>query len=225
MTLTLIRHGRTFWNDQGICQGHLDSDLTEKGIWQAERAGQRLKNEVFTHLFCSDSGRAVKTLNIILNKNEAMKSAPPSVVYDTRLRERHRGEYQGRARSEYHTARAGHETDRFWSPSGGGESANQLQRRGAEFFVDLCDKIRKTSRSANILIVSHSGCIRELYRTFHQTYACKFQKVDFERTVPNCCIGRFSAVFNDKDKDRAEPVMECLSFNDDKHLKAVEDIQ
>ena len=43
----IVRHGETEWNIAGIRQGHLDSELTEKGIAQAKALAQRLAREKF----------------------------------------------------------------------------------------------------------------------------------------------------------------------------------
>lgn len=40
--------------------GHKDTDLSEKGLRQAELAGIRLQTETFTHVFSSDLKRATK---------------------------------------------------------------------------------------------------------------------------------------------------------------------
>ena len=54
----IVRHGQTEWNIRGIRQGHLDSELTEKGIVQAKALAQRLARESFAALYCSDLSRA-----------------------------------------------------------------------------------------------------------------------------------------------------------------------
>ena len=42
--LVLIRHGETEWNARGLYQGQLDSPLTDEGLAQAERMGERMRN-------------------------------------------------------------------------------------------------------------------------------------------------------------------------------------
>src|SRR5262245_11643435 len=39
MTLVLLRHGRSEWNDRNLFTGCVDCDLSERGIAEAERAG------------------------------------------------------------------------------------------------------------------------------------------------------------------------------------------
>ena len=61
----IVRHGQTQWNIRKIRQGHLDSELTDKGVVQARALGQRLARESFTALYSSDLGRALHTARMI----------------------------------------------------------------------------------------------------------------------------------------------------------------
>lgn len=45
MRLILVRHGESEGNRLGLSQGHYDFDLTEKGVIESRRAGDRLKGE------------------------------------------------------------------------------------------------------------------------------------------------------------------------------------
>ena len=42
--LVLVRHGQSDWNLKNLFTGWKDPDLTEKGIIEAQSAGQRLKS-------------------------------------------------------------------------------------------------------------------------------------------------------------------------------------
>ncbi|SUN77401.1 phosphoglycerate mutase family protein [Streptococcus massiliensis] len=46
-TLYLMRHGQTFFNQQGLVQGSSDSPLTEPGIEQAQKAQAFFQKKVF----------------------------------------------------------------------------------------------------------------------------------------------------------------------------------
>ncbi len=63
--LTVIRHGETVWNSQGIPQGHLDSDLTELCLAQARSVADALSAQRFDALYSSDLGRAMRTAGVI----------------------------------------------------------------------------------------------------------------------------------------------------------------
>jgi len=84
----IVRHGQTQWNHRGVRQGHLDSDLTERGIAQANALASRLVREHFTRLYSSDLGRALRTAQIIA------ASTGHEIVTDARLRERNLGIFQ-----------------------------------------------------------------------------------------------------------------------------------
>ena len=66
MRIWFVRHGETLFNRLSRFQGQCDAPLTEKGIHDAERARDALKDTVFTKAFCSYSGRAEDTARIIL---------------------------------------------------------------------------------------------------------------------------------------------------------------
>ena len=59
--LFLVRHGQTQWNVDKRTQGSTDTNLTEKGIWQAEKVSIRLENENITKVYTSDLKRAYQT--------------------------------------------------------------------------------------------------------------------------------------------------------------------
>ena len=65
MRIWFVRHGETLFNRLRRFQGQCDAPLTEKGIHDAERARDALKDMVFTKAFCSYSGRAEDTARII----------------------------------------------------------------------------------------------------------------------------------------------------------------
>ncbi len=92
--LILIRHGETLWNTERRMQGQLDSPLTERGLWQAQRLGERLKSQVFAALYSSDLPRARRTAECIA------QCTGHAVVTDERLRERHFGIFEGLNRAE-----------------------------------------------------------------------------------------------------------------------------
>ena len=73
MTKTKIyiaRHGKTMFNTLGRLQGWSDSPLTKTGEEGIRELGQGLKATglTFERAFCSDSGRAVQTMELILEE-------------------------------------------------------------------------------------------------------------------------------------------------------------
>ena len=68
-SIVLLRHGESVWNKENRFTGWTDVDLTEKGVAEAYRAGNLLKEKgyVFNKAYTSYLKRAVKTLNCIFD--------------------------------------------------------------------------------------------------------------------------------------------------------------
>lgn len=88
----LLRHGETEWNTEGRFQGHLDSQLTSKGIMQAKAAARRLVPVARTinAMFSSPLGRAQQTTDILRSR-----ASYPPVQFDDRLQEVSVGSWDG----------------------------------------------------------------------------------------------------------------------------------
>ena len=98
-TLILIRHGQSQWNLENRFTGWWDVDLTDKGVAEAQAAGQLMaeKNVLPTTCFTSFQTRAIKTLNLAL---EEMNRLWLPVTKDWRLNERHYGGLTGLNKQE-----------------------------------------------------------------------------------------------------------------------------
>lgn len=97
--LVLLRHGESNSNKENRFGGWIDSDLSGKGMAEAKKAGQTLKEQgyVFNVAFTSVLKRAVRTLWIVLDVMDLMWIP----VYNSwRLNERHYGALQGLNKSE-----------------------------------------------------------------------------------------------------------------------------
>lgn len=92
--IILLRHGESIWNAENRFTGWTDVDLTDKGISDAERAGElmRANGFLFGKAFSSVLKRAVKTLNCVLDKMD-LNWIP--IEKSWRLNEKHYGELQG----------------------------------------------------------------------------------------------------------------------------------
>jgi len=75
VSLYIIRHGQTEFNEAALVQGFRDSRLTLDGIAQAKRAGRGLGHIFFTAAFSGDLTRQKDTAALILAENE--HSVPP----------------------------------------------------------------------------------------------------------------------------------------------------
>ncbi|MDJ0706448.1 MAG: histidine phosphatase family protein [Leptolyngbyaceae cyanobacterium MO_188.B28] len=69
LKLLFIRHAQSVGNQQHRMEGDADLGLSQVGKRQAEQLGQRLRREFWrpSHIYCSPLGRAVKTLEILLD--------------------------------------------------------------------------------------------------------------------------------------------------------------
>lgn len=97
--LVLLRHGESTWNKENRFTGWTDVDLTEKGTEEAIKAGNLLKEKgfVFEKAYTSYLKRAIKTLNIVLDRMDLDWIA---VEKTWRLNEKHYGALQGLNKSE-----------------------------------------------------------------------------------------------------------------------------
>lgn len=70
--LYLMRHGQTFFNQEGLVQGACDSPLTELGQEQARQAGAYLKERGirFGRLYSSTQERASDTLELVSGRTD-----------------------------------------------------------------------------------------------------------------------------------------------------------
>ena len=156
--LIIVRHGQTEWNIAGIRQGHLDSQLTSKGIAQANALARRLARERFAALYSSDLGRAVQTAMAVA------ELTGHEIVTDARLRERHLGIFQGLNANEIMEKFP--EERRLLRTMGpdyvipGGESMRQQVERNVSFLNDLAQK----HAGETVVVVTHGGVVSGFFR-------------------------------------------------------------
>jgi len=148
MKLYLVRHGETIENSKGIIQGHLPGKLSEKGIKQAQRIGNRLKDVKFDAVFSSDLFRARETTGYIVEFHPYT-----DVVFTEQLREVDMGANQGKTKNELKWKEDFREK---YIPPAGGESTEELYRRAKDFLKNVL--INYSGK--NVLAVSHGGTIK-----------------------------------------------------------------
>lgn len=115
MKLVLIRHGESQWNKENRFGGWTDTDLTKKGVAEAKRAGQILKEQgyFFDAAFTSVLKRAIRTAWIIL---DVMDLIQIPIYQSWRLNEKYYGALQGLNKSET-AAKFGEEQVLIWRRS------------------------------------------------------------------------------------------------------------
>lgn len=115
MKLVLVRHGESVWNKENRFTGWTDVDLSEKGVEEANAAGEILKKEgyVFDIAYTSVLKRAIKTLWYVLDATDLLWIP---VEKSWRLNERHYGALQGLNKAEM-AAKYGEEQVHIWRRS------------------------------------------------------------------------------------------------------------
>jgi probable phosphoglycerate mutase len=155
--LIIVRHGETVWNADGRHQGHLDSELTERGLQQARALAERLAGERFIALYSSDLGRALKTAQVIGAQSSH------TVLIDPRLRERNLGIFHGLTKEEMRE-RFPKEFEHYRSDPGyaipQGESA---QARMAEH-IECLRYLAQKHLGERTVIVGHGGLLNSAFR-------------------------------------------------------------
>jgi 2,3-bisphosphoglycerate-dependent phosphoglycerate mutase len=97
--LAFIRHGQSEWNLQNRFTGWVDVGLTDRGVEEAKKAGELLKETGvnWAGAYTSVLKRAIRTLNLAL---EEMDQLWLPVTKDWRLNERHYGGLTGLNKKE-----------------------------------------------------------------------------------------------------------------------------
>lgn len=115
MTLVLIRHGESEWNQKNLFTGWTDIDLTDTGRAEAAAGGRALAAEGIDFDLCYTSylKRAIHTLNIVLDE---MDRAWLPVIKTWKLNERHYGALQGLNKADT-AAKYGDEQVKIWRRS------------------------------------------------------------------------------------------------------------
>lgn len=132
--LVLWRHGETGYNAESRMQGQFDSNLTAKGVEQAQRAAPVIAALAPGRIVTSDLARAANTA-ISLSRIAGLPMSE-----DKRLRETHLGRWQGLTDDEVEAAWPGQlerwRSDPAWTPPGG-ENQVTAAARALEVVDDL----------------------------------------------------------------------------------------
>ena len=145
--LYLLRHGQTEWNAEGRLQGRLDSPLTPKGVAQAERLAELLRDLAPGLLrYSSTAGRALQTARIVFGGHAFTK--------DARLEEIDIGAFAGAREVELrmsHPAVFCDDPLGWYDRTPGGEHLADLASRARDFMEEL---------TAPAIVVTHGITLR-----------------------------------------------------------------
>lgn len=154
-----VRHGETAWNVDTRLQGHLDIELNDKGLWQANRVAEALAHEPIAAVYSSDLARARQTAQAIAQRHALTVHPEP------RLRERAFGQFEGRTfldieRELPEQAERWRRRDPEFAPPGGGENLLQFRARVTAAVAHLAAR----HPGELLVLVAHGGVMDLLYR-------------------------------------------------------------
>ena len=161
--LTLVRHGQSDWNNKNLFTGWENPGLTKKGVEEAHKTGNLLKeeNKNYSYLFTSILDRAINTADIIL---EELGIGQINVIRDQALNERDYGELTG-LNKDAARKKWGEDQVHIWRrsfdvPPPGGESLKDTADRVTPYFKD--NILPLLIEDNNILISAHGNSLRAL---------------------------------------------------------------
>lgn len=158
-TIYLVRHGQTEWNEKRITQGQSESNISKTGIEQAETVGEQFKHVEFSAIYSSDLSMAYRTAEIIkLNRKLIIKTSKL-------LRGRSYGIFEGKNIDVYKNTLKNKLEERKTLPENeyGSFKLTQDVETDEELIFRFMKKIKNIATihlNQNILIVTHSGCIK-----------------------------------------------------------------
>ena len=161
--LTLVRHGQSDWNNKNLFTGWENPGLTKKGVEEAHKTGNLLKeeNKNYSYLFTSILDRAINTADIIL---EELGIGQFNVIRDQALNERDNGVLTG-LNKDAARKKWGEDQVHIWRrsfdvPPPGGESLKDTAERVIPYFRDKI--LPLLIEDNNILISAHGNSLRAL---------------------------------------------------------------
>jgi 2,3-bisphosphoglycerate-dependent phosphoglycerate mutase len=181
--LVIVRHGQSVWNKENKFTGWVDVDLAEKGIEEANRAGELLKDYKFDAGVTSVLKRANRTLDIILEK---IGQTDIPITYDEALNERMYGDLQGKNKDEMREE-YGEEQVHIWRrsydvPPPGGESLKDTAERVLPYFEKEIVPMIKAGK--NIIISAHGNSLRALIMKLENLTPEEILKTEVPTGVP-----------------------------------------
>lgn len=158
MKIILARHGETPWNAAGRYQGQIDIALSDIGLAQAAKLGERLKGVTITRAVSSQLSRAKVTAELALG--DARKGL---LQIDERLQEIAHGKWEGLLAQEI--AEQDPITFKAWRDAPQtvlmpeGESLQQVLDRAWQGFAEACAGMGDDD---TLLVVAHDAVNRVL---------------------------------------------------------------
>jgi probable phosphoglycerate mutase len=198
--LTLVRHGETTANVEGVWHGSIDTQLTERGYRQAERVAR--------HLACTRPRAAAVYASPLIRSRHTARAIAEALGLETRiepdLTEYHLGSLEGvsyRVLTAKHRLFERMREDPDHSP-GGGESPRQV----AERYAGALRRIAAAHSGENAIVVAHGGAL-----TLGLALLVDGNVTSWRSVMGNCAVSDLAL----------DPGPELLSFNHTDHLEGL----
>jgi broad specificity phosphatase PhoE len=198
--LTLVRHGETSANLDGVWHGSTDTPLTERGRRQAERVAEFLaqRHRDARALYSSPLVRARDTAGVI-----STQLGLPLVI-DPGLAEYHLGSWEGLSYADLHNKHRLWERikqDADFAPHGGESPRTVVDR-----FTGSLRRIAAQHGGERVVVVAHGGALSMvLAAILDGDYS------QWKRVMHNCAVSELVI----------EPEPALLSFNVTEHLEGI----
>jgi len=183
--LVLVRHGQSEWNLKNLFTGWKDPDLTEQGVAEAHRAGQKLKAKGFHFdiAYTSALGRAQRTLKIMLDE---LGQPGLETVKDQALNERDYGDLTGLNKDDARK-KWGEEQVHVWRRSydiapPGGESLMDTLARSLPYYMKHIQPDVLSGK--HVLVSAHGNSIRSLIMAIEGLTPEQILKRELDTGVP-----------------------------------------
>ena len=174
LLLTIIRHGQTQGNVNHLVEGITDTPVNDNGRFQANSAGDWLRNEQFDFVLTSDLKRCKETAAIILKKNLNFHKKEGNYAEMELLRERNFGVHEGTPMREYLSIAKKEGFDNVFDfvPKGA-ESLEDVLKRAEEFLRMVYGTVSPSNKERpNILVVTHGFVIAQLIVRIYEETKC-----------------------------------------------------
>ena len=208
MELYIVRHGKTYWNEEKKIQGWADIDLTDAGIRVAVESAEGMKDIHFDAIYCSPLRRAYQTADILRSGRDL------EIHVDQRIKEVGFGTLEGADFTQIRGDKTSKFTAFFDKPEAyeapeGGETLEGLCERAGDFIKEIVAKHKPEDR---ILIVAHGAVNKAMMRYIRQSELKDFWAGSLQRNCGVTIVGYEDGKFN--------IIEENTVFYDYKKLKA-----
>ena len=198
MELYIVRHGKTYWNNEKKIQGWADIELTEEGRQVACDSAEGMKDIHFDAVYSSPLKRAYETACILKGDREI------PVVVDERIKEIGFGVLEGADFTKIRGDKTSKFTAFFDAPElyeapEGGESIQEVCDRAEDFLKEIIAKHKDDER---VMIVAHGAVNKAMLHYIRKNEIKDLWQGSLQRncgvTSVDCRTGTFDVIEDNK---------------------------